>query len=78
MHGLDIPFWHRVGCSVPEAEIATGIGRTKLYELLGTGEIKSTLVGSRRVISVASLRQLIDGGRVSSAALARPLIYPSA
>ena len=64
----EVPFWHRLGCSVREAEIATGIGRTKIYELLAEKRIKSTLVGSRRVISVASLRQLIDGDATASAA----------
>jgi hypothetical protein len=61
MREPQIPFWHRLGCSVPEAELATGLGRTKIYELLGTGQIKSKHIGARRVISVASLRQLVEG-----------------
>jgi hypothetical protein len=68
MKSIDIPFWHRIGCSVREAEVATGVGRTKLFELIAEGRIKSTLVGARRVISVASLRQLIDGEASLSAA----------
>jgi len=68
MKSIDIPFWHRIGCSVREAEVATGVGRTKIFELIAEDRIKSTLVGTRRVISVASLRELIEGGATASAA----------
>lgn len=63
-----IRFWDRLGCSVQEAGIATGLGRTKIYELIAEGRIKSTRVDCRRVISVASLRELIEGGATASAA----------
>jgi excisionase family DNA binding protein len=34
----------------------SGLGRTKLYELITKGEIESVRVGSRRLINFASLR----------------------
>lgn len=56
-----IPFWDRIGCSVDEAISATSLRRTKIYELLATGRLNSTLVDGRRVIIVKSLYQLIEG-----------------
>lgn len=39
-----------------------GIGRTKLYALLGEKRIKSIKVGKKRLIDVASLRQFLSEG----------------
>ena len=41
---------------IPEACRLTGLGRSKLYELLGNREIASVKVGKRRLITVVSLR----------------------
>jgi excisionase family DNA binding protein len=38
----------------------TGIGRSKLYELLISGEVPSVKVGKRRVVPVAGLRAWLD------------------
>ena len=38
-----------------------GIGRTKLFELIDSGQLKSINIGKRRLISVASIRALVDG-----------------
>lgn len=46
---------------IPEACRLTGLGRSKLYELLGNGEIASVKVGKRRLIAVASLRAWLEG-----------------
>jgi hypothetical protein len=62
-----VPFWERIGCSVNEAIAASSIKRTKIYELLADNRLKSTLVDGRRVISVASLRQLIEGESLRAA-----------
>ena len=35
----------------------TGLGRSKLYELLGADEIRSIKCGKRRLIPVAALRE---------------------
>jgi excisionase family DNA binding protein len=46
--------------SVEEAERISGIGRTKLYELLTSGAIKSRKVGRRRLVIVWSLRAYLE------------------
>ena len=56
-----IPFHERIGCSVEDAVAASGLGRTKLFELIANKRLDSTLVDGRRVIIVASLRKLIEG-----------------
>lgn len=42
---------------------AAGIGNTKLYEMLGSGELESILLGRRRLIVVDSYRRLIERRR---------------
>src|SRR5262249_26355301 len=37
----------------------SGLGRTKLYELISQKEIESVTVGSRRLIVLASLKRLL-------------------
>jgi excisionase family DNA binding protein len=54
-----IPFAQRLSCTVAEACAATGLGRTKLYELIGAGSVATTLIGRRRLVSVKSLVLLI-------------------
>jgi excisionase family DNA binding protein len=44
----------------------TGIGRSKLYELIKAGEIETVKIGSARLVIVDSLRQLIEKHRVPS------------
>jgi excisionase family DNA binding protein len=44
--------------TVPVALQITGLGRTKFYELIKTGIIKSVVVGGRRLVNFASLEQL--------------------
>jgi excisionase family DNA binding protein len=55
-----IPLTGRLTCSVAEACEATGLGRTKIYALIAEGCLESTTVGRRRLIDVASLRQIIE------------------
>jgi len=55
-----VPFKDRISCTVPEATEATGLGHTKLYELINDGKIESFKIGSRRLIKVESLRKLSD------------------
>lgn len=56
-----IPFGQRLTCTIAEACAATGLGRTKLYELIGAGYLDTTLIGRRRLVLVRSLRMLLDG-----------------
>ena len=55
----EIPFRERLTCTVPEALRATGLGRTKLYELIGQESLRTFKVGRRRLIVVQSLLSLI-------------------
>ncbi|MDE3017252.1 MAG: helix-turn-helix domain-containing protein [Pseudomonadota bacterium] len=46
----------------------TGLGRTKLYELIGSGQLKTVTIGRRRLIVYSSLEALAqDGGNHASA-----------
>ena len=42
--------------TVAEALRISGVGRTKLYELIASNEISSVTVGKRRLIDFASLK----------------------
>lgn len=55
-----IPFAQRLTCTIDEACEATGLGRTKLYELIGAGRLATTTVGRRRLVIIRSLQALID------------------
>jgi excisionase family DNA binding protein len=55
-----IPFAQRLTCTIDEACEATGLGRTKLYELIGAGRLATTTVGRRRLVIVRALQVLID------------------
>jgi len=54
-----IPFAQRLSCTVAEACEATGIGRTKLYELIGEGQLDTMTIGRRRLVLVPSLLSLL-------------------
>jgi excisionase family DNA binding protein len=45
---------------IPGACRLTGLGRSKLYELLGNGEIQSLKVGRRRIVTMAALRDFLN------------------
>jgi Helix-turn-helix domain len=55
-----IPFAQRLTCTIVDACQATGLGRTKLYELIGDGLLATTTVGRRRLVLVRSLLSLIE------------------
>ncbi|WP_076827263.1 MULTISPECIES: helix-turn-helix domain-containing protein [Bradyrhizobium] len=55
-----VPFAERLSCTVDEACVVTGLGRTKVYELIGTGQIITTTIGRRRLVIVRSLLALLD------------------
>jgi excisionase family DNA binding protein len=52
----DLPPIDPVTVTVPAAMKYSGLGRTKLYELITKGEIESVRVGTRRLIVFASLK----------------------
>jgi excisionase family DNA binding protein len=45
-----------VTVTVPDAMKYSGLGRTKIYDLISKGEIKSVRVGTRRLVVFASLK----------------------
>ena len=53
-----MPFAQRLTCTIDDACEVTGLGRTKLYELIGSGRIVTTTIGRRRLVVVRSLRFL--------------------
>ena len=55
-----IPFAQRLTCTIDDACEATGLGRTKLYELIGAGRIVTTTIGRRRLVMVRSRLALLD------------------
>lgn len=46
--------------SVNEALAATGLGRTKLFELMAENKIESVRVGSRRLLPYASISDFVE------------------
>ena len=57
---LGLPFAQRLTCTIAEACEVTGLGRTKVYELIGDGQLTTTTVGRRRLVIVQSLLALVD------------------
>jgi excisionase family DNA binding protein len=55
-----IPFAERLSCTIEEACQATGLGRTKLYEMMDAGQVETFHVGKRRLVLVPSLLQLAN------------------
>jgi excisionase family DNA binding protein len=49
--------------SIDEVLETTGLGRTKLFELLANGSVASVRVGTRRLIPVSALDSWIEGLR---------------
>ena len=61
-----VPFRDRLTCTIAEACAATGLGRTKIYELIGEGRLETTRVGRRRLVFVRSLRKLLEAEQGAS------------
>jgi excisionase family DNA binding protein len=53
----------RLTVRIPTATEMTGIGRTKLYELIRSGEIETVKVGRCTLIVADSLKRLIERAR---------------
>jgi predicted DNA-binding transcriptional regulator AlpA len=37
-----------------------GIGRTKFYELINDGKVKTVTIGRRRLVIIASIREMLE------------------
>jgi len=55
-----VAFRDRLASSVRDAETASGISRSSLYEAMKAGRLEFFKRGSRRLIRVPSLLKLID------------------
>jgi hypothetical protein len=44
-----IPFAQRLTCTIAQACEVTGLGRTKLYELIGDGQVSTTTVSALNI-----------------------------
>ena len=55
----EIPFMQRPTCTIKEACKAAGLGRTKLYELIEHGALKTSTVGRRRLVHIPSLLKFL-------------------
>lgn len=60
--------------SVAQTAEATGLGRTKVYELMASGQLTAVKVGNRRLIPAGALREFVDG--LVSAATEGPPVTP--
>lgn len=50
--------------SVNETARSLGLGRTKIYELINAGKLKTIKIGRRTLVKADSIRALADGGDV--------------
>lgn len=50
----------RLTYTVEEAAVATGLGRTTLFEFMKSGQLASIKVGRRRLIRPEALRDLLE------------------
>lgn len=48
--------------SIADAVRVSGLGKTRLYQLINSQRLKATKVGKRTLIPASSLRALIEGG----------------
>jgi excisionase family DNA binding protein len=51
-----------VSTTVDDACRITGLGRTKVYELIGQGKLKTATIGRRRLVIYASIIALLGDG----------------
>ena len=57
---MNTPLENVITASISEFCRLSGIGRTKVYELLGDGNLESISIGRRRLIVLDSYRRLIQ------------------
>jgi hypothetical protein len=54
-----MPFAQRLTRTIAEARKATGLGRTRVYELIGGRYLDTITIGRRRLVRVTSLLSLV-------------------
>jgi hypothetical protein len=50
----------QITCTPAQAMAALGIGKTTLYQLLNAGAFETFLLGSQRLIVIASIHRWVD------------------
>jgi excisionase family DNA binding protein len=55
-----------ISVRIPEAVRLTGISRSRLYELLKSGDIEFAKIGSSTLVLVESLRRFVSSRRAGS------------
>ena len=61
---LDPP--KRITATVKETCSMTGLGATKINELIRDGKLKSVAIGRRRLVFVESIEALLNGASVAA------------
>lgn len=60
---VDPPVAEPISVRIPEAVRLTGLSRSRLYELMKSGDIQYAKVGASTLVLVASLRQFVESRR---------------
>jgi excisionase family DNA binding protein len=68
----NIPFKERISATIAEACEASGLGRTKIYEMIAERKIETRKVGSRTLVLVPSLLTAIDPTAATTHSERRP------
>ena len=63
---------HIITAPIREFCALTGLGRTRVYELIGSGELESITIGKRRLVVIDSYRRLIERQRIAGQKFPRP------
>ncbi|MCF8495534.1 MAG: helix-turn-helix domain-containing protein [Alphaproteobacteria bacterium] len=50
----------QLSLSIEEAQTATGLGRTKIYQLINSGELKARKIGKRTIILKDDLETFLN------------------
>lgn len=50
---------HPITTTISGAQAMSGLGRTKLWELAGSGQLETVRVGRRVLVNVESLKRLL-------------------
>jgi excisionase family DNA binding protein len=58
---MPLPADVAIAYTINDAAKVLGIGRSSIYELIGEGKLRSTLVGGRRLVPADALRELLRG-----------------
>jgi excisionase family DNA binding protein len=54
-----VPVNERLNVSVKEATQIIGIGRSRLYQIINAGELRTIRIGKRRLVPVDAIRDFV-------------------